>query len=229
MSLDNKKILIVDDDYYFRLVLQKNLTYHNHKPSLAENAKHAQQMIGLDTFDLVISDIRMPEMNGIQLLHWIKSNHKIPVVLMTGFSELLETQEGAQLGADGFLAKPFKTEDLLEVIAACFPSEEDNGPKENIDSQFCKISIDDFISGREMQFDISIRITEFKYVKIAHGGENLPPDRIKSYKEKNIQFLYMKKDDFKKYLGFNLSLANAVTKAKNIDHQKKINFFNLLV
>lgn len=224
----NKRVLIVDDDYYFRLILEKSLNHHHYQPVCAENAKHAQQMIGLDQFDIVISDIRMPEMTGIELLHWIKSNYpKMPVILMTGFSEIIETQEAVKLGADGFLPKPFKTEDLLKVIEACLQkniSTTEPKEEESLDSKYCKISMDDFISGKEIKFDIYVRITELKYVKIAHGGENLPAERIKSYKDKKIQFLYMDKEDFKKYLGFNLSLVQAVTQSKNLDFQKKANF-----
>ncbi len=216
--------MVVDDDYYFRIVLEKTLAHIGHQPQCAENAKHAQQLIGLDPFDLVISDIRMPEMNGVQLLHWIKSNRPMPVILMTGFSEIAETCEAAQLGADGFLAKPFKREDLLQVIRSCFPPGDEKEEIKNIDSEFCKIGIDDFISGKEMKFDIYIRMTPGKYIKIAHSGEDIAPDRIQSYKSKNIQFLFMKKEDFRKYLNFNLSLATIVTKSQKIDHKKKVNF-----
>jgi len=219
-----KRVLVVDDDYYFRIVLEKTLTQNLYQAQCAENAKHAQQMIGLDHFDLVISDIRMPDMTGVQLLHWIKATRPMPVILMTGFSEIAETCEAAQLGADGFLAKPFKREDLLQVIESCFPVADEKVETKDLDPEFCKISVDDFISGKEMKFDIYVRMTESKYIKVAHSGEDIAPDRIQSYKSKNIQFLYMKKEDFRKYLNFNLSLAKVVTKSQKINHTKKVNF-----
>lgn len=222
--LSGKRILIVDDDHYFRMLLEKCLLRSRCLPALAEGAKHAQQMIGLDEFDLVISDIRMPEMDGVQLLRWVKENTKLPVILMTGFSEIPETQAAAEVGADGFLAKPFKTEELLRVIADCLLEPTKELEEESLDPQFCKISIDDFISGKEMKFDIFVRITEKKYIKIAHGGENLPMERIQSYKSKDIRFLHMRKDDFGKYLGFNLALTKAVTGSAKIAHAKKVNF-----
>jgi putative nucleotidyltransferase with HDIG domain len=226
-AIRDKRILIVDDDYYFRTVLEKNLIRRGHRAGCAENAKNAQQIIGLEEYDLVISDIRMPDMDGIELLKWIKANHpKIPVILMTGFSEIEETHQAVELGASGFLAKPFKTEDLIETIAACFPAEAglpENGDAD-LDPQFSRISLDDFVSGHQIKFDIYIRITAKKYIKIAHGGENLPADRIQAYKKKNITFLHMRKEDFRKYLSFNLKVSHLVTHSKSIEHQKKINF-----
>jgi len=223
-SVQARRILVVDDDYYFRQILEKSLAHHGHLPSCAENAKHAQQILSLDQFDMVLSDIRMPEMSGIELLHWIKKERPLPVVLMTGFAEILETLEAAQLGADGFLAKPFKTQELLQTIESCFPKPQEKEEKKNLDLDFCKIGIEDFVSGNEMKFDIYIRIAESKYIKIAHSGESIPRDRIEVYKNKGIHFLYMLKEDFKKYLDFNLTLVSAVTHSEKIEHQKKIAF-----
>lgn len=220
-----RKILIVDDDYYFRVALQKALEQSAHQATCAENAKHAQQLLLLHEYEMVITDIRMPEMNGIELLKWVKANRSMPVILMTGFSEAAETQEAESLGADGFLAKPFKKEDLLPVIDRCFaPKAIEDAAELDSDYGFCKISIDDFITGRDMKFDIFIRLREHRYIKIAHGGENMDPQRIRAYKDKNISFLYVRRDDFRKYLNFNLVLSKAVTTSKSIDHRKKLNF-----
>lgn len=213
---------MVDDDYHFRLLLEKSLLRNGHEVICAENGKQAQDKITNWKIDIVISDIRMPEMNGVDLLKWTKaSKPNLPVILITGFSELVETQDAAKLGASGFLAKPFKTNELLEVINA---AEAKNDPSANLDGQYCKIGIDDFTSGKEIKFDIYIRLSPDRYVKIAHGGENLSPDRIKIYKDKNIRFLYLTREDFNTYIGFNLKLAGAVAGSKTIDPQKKINF-----
>jgi two-component system response regulator HydG len=131
-----RRILLVDDDYYFRTILEKSLTHHGYAPTCAEDAKQAQQALSLGEFDLVISDIRMPGMTGLELLDWVKKNRPLPFILMTGFAEILETQEGAQLGADAFLAKPFKTEELLRAIESCFPTTKATEKKENLDPDF---------------------------------------------------------------------------------------------
>jgi putative nucleotidyltransferase with HDIG domain len=223
----NKKtrVLVVDDEPALRTTLEKVLNSCHFKAITAKDVKHAQEIIALGEADLVISDIKMPDLNGIQFLHWIKATHPMPVILMTGFSEILETKEAARIGADGFLAKPFRRDDLLEVIAACLPKPEASGPRlENLDAQFCKIGINDFVSGKQINFDIYIRISEHQYVKIAHSGEDLPAGRIQRYRDKDIKFLYMTKADFRQYLSFSLNLASLVSKAPQIDAQKKVEF-----
>ena len=83
--------------------------------------------------------------------------------------------------------------------------------------------MDDFVSGRQLQFDIFIRILEDKFIKVAHGGDDLPPERISSYKAKGLRFLYMRKEDFAKYVGMSLVLLGAAKEAGRIPLAKKIN------
>jgi putative nucleotidyltransferase with HDIG domain len=222
-----RKILIVDDDYYFRNTLERSLAQCGHDTASAENVQEAQNVLTQRPFDLVISDINMPEQSGIDLLLWIKATRSLPVILMTGQIDLLKKYEDQKKHADGFLPKPFKREDLLGLIAGCLP---DIGkflsPKieeANLDLQFCKISIDDFVYGREMKFDIFVRLSETNYVKIAHSGEDITPERILSYKGKKIPFLYLKKEDLQKYLELNLVLTTAVRSSSQISHTKKMN------
>jgi DNA-binding NtrC family response regulator len=104
-----KRILVVDDDEIFRTALKSTLEAEGYQIAVAANGKIAQNLIGVETFDSVISDIRMPEVNGIELLHFAKRTRpELPVILMTGFAELEETNEAFQLGANQFLSKPFK-------------------------------------------------------------------------------------------------------------------------
>lgn len=224
MKTRARKILLIDDDYYFRLALEKRLRLSGHEPTCAEGVAHAKQLIGLEDFDLAISDIRMPDGNGIDLLKWIKETRPIPVILMTGFADVIETKEGAECGAHSFLVKPFKHEELAAAIESCVPEAAAEVVPVDLDAEFSPIGIDDFISGREMKFDIYIRISSAKYVKIAHCGENIDKDRIQAYKGKDVNFLHMKRDDFRKYLDFNLNLVRAVSQSDKIAHEKKIHF-----
>lgn len=104
---------------------------------------------------------------------------------MTGFSQALETQKADEPGADDFLAKPFNESDLLEIIKKYF--EEAKAPAADsvdIDKDFCKISLEDFISEKEVEYSIFIRITSSKYIRIAHQGGKISEDRIRAFKAK---------------------------------------------
>src|SRR5690606_2818638 len=87
------------------------------------NGVDAQNKLRTTKFDLVISDIRMPEMDGIELTSFVKSvAPKMPIILITGFSDILEARTAYDLGADAFLPKPIDREELSNAIRACLGS-----------------------------------------------------------------------------------------------------------
>jgi DNA-binding NtrC family response regulator len=110
------KILIVDDDEQLRELLVEALTEAGHSVTTAGNGKDALVILGHQTFDLIVSDVQMPLMNGIELLQWVRANVKIPMIMMSGFSRLLELIKPKDIGAKAFLPKPFQPEDLISVV-----------------------------------------------------------------------------------------------------------------
>ena len=223
-----KTILIVDDDASFLSVLKKILVKDGYDVVDAPGGRAAQSLLILGGINLVISDIHMPEGGGIDLLRYVKRSHVlVPVVLMTGFAEISETSEAHMMGADYFLAKPFKREELLQTIKKCFGeitgASEVHVTRKSQDDDYCRIPFDEFVSGRKIKYDIFIRLSEFKYVKIAHNGEDISRDKIDSYKSKNINYLYLRKEDFTKYVGFNVVLAERVA-ASALPKEKKLSF-----
>lgn len=221
------RVLLVDDDEAVLSAIKMFLEQEKYQVVAVDGGRAAQQLISMEKFDVVLTDIRMPDVNGIALLHFIKRNHPVPVILMTGFAELSETKEAYELGADEFVPKPFKRADLITAIGNCIKNQGqvvDAGEKVTEDEKYCKLSIDDFVSGKEIQCDIFIRLSESKYVMIAHQGEDIERERIQKYKQKNIKFLYMRKADFRTYVGFNLSLAKVIKTVNQIPKEKKLNF-----
>lgn len=219
------KILLVEDDDYFRSVLKMILEKEGFSVAEAPDGAAAQHILGISPdIDLVLSDIRMPNMDGMALLKWVKETKKTPVILMTGFSEILAIKDGDALGADGFLPKPFEPEDILGAIHRCL-----GAPKEaktaqdlvNVDDMYCPVAVEDFVMGSQIPYAIYIRFSETKYVKVANQGEDMTPERVNSYKEKGLSHLYLTKDDFRKYVGLVMTLAQAVKSSKSIAPAKK--------
>lgn len=112
------KILLVDDDERLRELLVESLTESGHSVTVAANGRDAQLILDHETYDLVVSDVQMPVMNGIELLQWIRTNVQTPVILMSGFSRLLELMKPKDIGAKAFLAKPFNPEELNSLVEA---------------------------------------------------------------------------------------------------------------
>ena len=95
--------------------------------------------------------------------------------------------------------------------------------EEKSETQYSKIGIDDFTLGKNITFPIFIRLAHEKYIKIAHHGENLSQEKVRDYKAKGIRFLYVQREDFKKYADFNLVLTKLATKSNKISPGKKLN------
>src|SRR5574341_442429 len=112
-----KKILIVDDDEILVSMLIETLDSFGYQAQGAKNGEEALQKIDSSEFDLVITDIRMPKMDGISFLKTLKEKEpKLPVILITGFSLAYTQQRAIQEGADGYLVKPFKIEKIEELV-----------------------------------------------------------------------------------------------------------------
>ena len=114
----NCKILLVDDDIEICRYIKSELSDW-YRFVICNNGKEALKQLLSGDFDLVVSDVVMPEMDGITLLKSIKGNANIshvPVIMLTSKSEISDRLEGIKLGADAYLAKPFSLEELHLTI-----------------------------------------------------------------------------------------------------------------
>ena len=119
-SDSTKHILIVDDDEMMRAFIRELLLINDFKITEAANGKLGLKEFRENTPDLVITDIIMPEMEGISFIRELRShNEEIPIIAMTGnvhgrMEEYLEIS--SQLGADEILRKPIKSQEFLDAI-----------------------------------------------------------------------------------------------------------------
>jgi len=112
-----RSILVVDDEDSLRTVLSSELINEGYEVRTAADGDDAIQEMGKASFDLVLLDIKMPRMNGFEVLKHIKEHHgKTKVVMLTGFADLKNAIESKKLGADDFVSKPYDLVDLLTTI-----------------------------------------------------------------------------------------------------------------
>lgn len=123
------KILLVDDEADMRLALKNVLSGEGHEVFEASEGSAALSRIQNDPPDLVLLDIRLPGMDGIEILRKVREfNQTLPVVMVTGYGSVDSAVEVMQLGASHYLAKPFSNKDLLETVNAVLqPSSEAAG------------------------------------------------------------------------------------------------------
>jgi DNA-binding NtrC family response regulator len=108
------RILIVDDEEEICSVLARRLTKAGYSPITANNGREALNLFYKENFSLIISDIKMPDMNGMEFLKNVRAvNPNIMVIMMTAFPEIDRVVEAMRLGACDFILKPF---DLDQVV-----------------------------------------------------------------------------------------------------------------
>lgn len=114
-----KKILIVDDNPNMSTLLSDILEIFDFKGFHASDGNEALLQLRQSKYDLVFTDLRMPNMDGYDLLKAIKSEHpKIPVVVVTGYSAADTQDEVMSAKADGFLNKPFKVNEIQSLLTS---------------------------------------------------------------------------------------------------------------
>jgi putative nucleotidyltransferase with HDIG domain len=223
-----KKILLVEDDPAFRNILAGAISDENIKVTESCDGQDAKDYLRREDFDLVVSDVRMPNVHGIELLHWIQKKHKyIPVVLMSGASDI-EEDEAADIGASGYLQKPFRPKAFLEVIKPLLKEdstyETHEEPEEEKPVGYLRLGIDEFLSGRNIPYPVFIKLRSGRVVKIAHKSEDLDYKQLENYKTRGVTFLYLDRDDFKQYLSRHLIVGKAMKQTKKIAREKKQEF-----
>lgn len=108
-------LLIVDDEKDIREMLSRHFRYLGYQVTVAENGKEALEILSKDKFDIVISDIMMPEMNGVELLKNLRDHYPmIRPIMMTAYVTLENALACIRYGADACIFKPLEDLSLIE-------------------------------------------------------------------------------------------------------------------
>lgn len=111
------KILVVEDEIDLNRSIVKLLKTQQYSVDAALDGQEAIDCIGVTSYDVIISDIMMPKMNGMELIHYLRNQRiKTPVLMLTAKDSLEDKVRGLDAGADDYLVKPFEFEELLARI-----------------------------------------------------------------------------------------------------------------
>jgi len=115
--MEKRTVFIIDDEEIIRKTLSIHLTKGNYSVIQSAGGSGIFEELKNNNYELVISDIRMPEVNGLQILEYVKKNYAdIPVLILTGLMDLNITIEAMKMGAFDFLIKPITKEHLLNTV-----------------------------------------------------------------------------------------------------------------
>lgn len=114
-----KHILVVDDEPSIVILLEYTLKQAGYKVSIARDGKAAYDMISSQNFDLVLLDIMLPKMDGMEVCRRIRQERiQVPIIMLTAKSEEYDKIIGLELGADDYITKPFSPREVIARIKA---------------------------------------------------------------------------------------------------------------
>lgn len=110
-------ILIVEDEKKLSRVLQLEFTYENYQTQVAENGTDALRLIEENHWDVILLDIMLPELSGLEVLRRVRqSDQQTPIILLTARDQVYDKVSGLDLGANDYVTKPFQIEELLARV-----------------------------------------------------------------------------------------------------------------
>lgn len=131
-----RSILIVEDDITFGMMLKTWLGKKGFDVSSASNIARAQKHLEAQHTDLILSDLRLPDHDGIHLLKWMNEKQmNIPLIIMTGYADIQSAVQAIKLGARDYIAKPVNPEELLKKMTEALQE-----PTVSLNSQFASAS-----------------------------------------------------------------------------------------
>ena len=118
-NYSDKSILVTDDSVIMRMFLVMNLK-RMLKVNITEavNGLDALAKMKSNKFDLLLADMNMPEMNGAELVRWVRTglNSDMPIVVITTMGEIKDRERGMERGANGYLTKPVNQTELIKTV-----------------------------------------------------------------------------------------------------------------
>lgn len=143
------KILVIEDDISFCKLLEKFLIKKAYDVKIAFSAAEAKLAVQKENFDLILTDLRLPDSDGIILMSEFKAAYpEIPIVLMTGYSDVNTAVKAIKNGASDYISKPFNPDEVLLVITNALQSSANKPQKPTIKKSPPKDSAEtDFVKG----------------------------------------------------------------------------------
>jgi DNA-binding NtrC family response regulator len=189
------KILIVDDSKNIRITIQHLLENENHEFDIAMNGEEALDKILTNEFDLVFLDIRMPTLDGMEVLREIrKKGNKTPVVILSAYGTVDNAVEAMKLGVVDFMTKPFTPTEIRELLQSFEKRETLNEEEEEPEKE---------LSLAELEQYVKRLISSEKYEK----AMGILKKYLEKYQDSGIIYYYLgllseSREDFEKALKY---------------------------
>lgn len=122
-----KKLLVVDDENRIRRLLKMYLEKAHYEIDEAENGKKALKLALENDYDLILLDLMMPEMDGIEVAEELRKEKETPIMMLTAKGEELNRIQGFEVGADDYIVKPFSPREIVLRVSAILKRSQTSG------------------------------------------------------------------------------------------------------
>ena len=111
-----KKILLVEDEKHIARFVELELKHEGYDVFVAFDGREGLELASSDNFDVLLLDVMLPGINGIEICRRIRTQSKVPIILLTARDAVMDRVAGLDAGADDYIVKPFAIEELLARI-----------------------------------------------------------------------------------------------------------------
>lgn len=214
-------VLVVDDEPDLIDVLDEFLTSAGHSVTKCSCGAEALQLLKQKTFDLILSDVKMKDVNGLELYHQFKDiqDSETRFILMTGDLDLMSSESAYAMGIDELIHKPFDLETLKLVINYLVDAKEN--PSHEV---FFPIPADEFTISTSNHYDIYIKINT-KYVCLIPSGQEFTHAKLEHFIKRGVKQIFLTAADYAKYTDLHLTIATN-TETNPLSYAKKAKIFN---
>ncbi len=217
-----KRILILDDEIDLAESVQIFLSMHGFDAQVCTSAKEATQLCEHGRFDLIISDVMMPDMDGVDFYLALKDKlkeNKTAFIFMTGNNQSMSMHNAYDLGVDEFVLKPFDLTDLKIVVDLVLRQVDPAVAS----MKFYRVLLEEYIQTSANRFDIFLLI-DSNYMCLAKKGQELSDTRLQNYLKKGLTHIFLTAGDYSKYIDMQMAISTQVP-SKPIEQVKKVKLF----
>jgi DNA-binding response OmpR family regulator len=182
MHPNKLRVLIVDDEPKYIFILQALLEGEGYTTLSAPDGAAAVEMAEREAPGLILLDVRMPKLNGLQACRRIREFSMTPIIILTARAKKTDVVEGLEAGADDYVTKPFSTEELLARVRAVLRRARDGAPTSGETAFRAGDLRVDYVSQRVYMKQQEVRLTSTEYkllCELTHAaGRIVPPETI---------------------------------------------------
>lgn len=182
--MNMKKVLVVDDEKPISDIIKFNLTKEGYAVVVAYDGEEALEKVEEENPDLIILDLMLPKVDGLEVAKRVRANHTTPIIMVTAKDSELDKVLGLELGADDYVTKPFSNRELVARVKANLrrqESVESAEPDENADIEVGDLTIhpDAYtVSKRGTNIDLTHREFELLHYLAQHIGQVMTREHL---------------------------------------------------